>query len=502
MNSDASGNSGQSTVADQSDGEVYNLRSGCRQHSGKARKSSITKSTAQEETLSINEAIPDPAEPLAEIPVINMEHFSAVSMEDKLALLMTAINKINTNFHYKFNAFTHQLAGSTSSILPRLEKFEQQQEVLDARLDEVEKSHTETAATLDQITTPLQTYKEDIAKMEKRVEKLELTVSKLQDDLTITKGVLQVHDKSLMSNADKLVDLTARSMSNNITISGISGDCAKDEKCKPKVLDFFKDNMKMEVREEEVLVAHRLGKWSIKASKPRLMVVRCSQSLRDRVFQFTSNLKGQKNDKNDFYFVKPQLPEPLFTQKKEREEQIKVIKLANANIPDNESDKRTKYEICDKTLFVNGKPQKKYIHPPTVQDILNVDKFTQEKMDTLKNYHTVHITDKENVFQGHAYQVRSNEEVNLAYKKIRTLFPEADNIPMAYTFNSLFGHHDDNEHGAGSKMRKILLDRGVRGVAVFVTRIFSGIHIGQRRYVHIEQLTRQALDLLQSDVGR
>ena len=83
----------------------------------------------------------------------------------------------------------------------------------------------------------------------------------------------------------------------------------------------------------------------------------------------TSNLQGLKNDKGKFYTVKPQLPEPLATQKKERDEVVRQIKKFNKTIPDNESEKRKKYEIRDKTLFVNNVAQKKHITPPTLQQI-------------------------------------------------------------------------------------------------------------------------------------
>ena len=138
-------------------------------------------------------------------------------------------------------------------------------------------------------------------------------------------------------------------------------------------------------------------------------------------------------------------------------------------------------------------------HPPTAQDLFNIDTLTQSKLEEIQFSHTTDLTDKANVFQGHATRVYSNADVQLAYKKIRLLFPEADNIPMAYTFkDNIQGHHDNSEHGAGAKMKKILIDRGMKNTAVFVTRNFSGIHIGQRRFMHIEQLTRQSLDAIQA----
>lgn len=46
-----------------------------------------------------------------QIPVINMEDFEVVDMNDKLNLLTSAINKINTTFHLKFEELTQTFQG-------------------------------------------------------------------------------------------------------------------------------------------------------------------------------------------------------------------------------------------------------------------------------------------------------------------------------------------------------------------------------------------------------
>ena len=51
-----------------------------------------------------------------------MEDFQIVYVNDKVKLLMSAINKINTNFHYKFETLSQQLS---SDLIPHIEKAEQ-----------------------------------------------------------------------------------------------------------------------------------------------------------------------------------------------------------------------------------------------------------------------------------------------------------------------------------------------------------------------------------------
>ena len=151
-------------------------------------------------------------------------------------------------------------------------------------------------------------------------------------------------------------------MSNNITILSLDGDVTGEDNPKEKVIDFFKEKMDMEIKDEEVETAHRLGKKT--GVKPRLMVVRCTHSLRSRIFNFTHNLKGKTNSRGDYYNVQPQLPEPLLSEKISREEQLKSIRKANQAIPEEEKDKRVQAYIKNKTLIVNNVPQKQRIHPP------------------------------------------------------------------------------------------------------------------------------------------
>ena len=192
-----------------------------------------------------------------EIPVISMQDFQQVDMNEKLDLLMSAINKINTNFRMKFQELEDKITDEHQGLGPRLIDVES-----------------------------------NIGELRMRMDNLEEVNAQLKYELTVIKGLLQVTDNRVINIDKKVVDLTARSMSNNIVISGITGDQeGEDEKsCKQKVLDLLKTQMRMELDNTEVIVAHRSrGRRTV---KPRLMIVRCTHSLRQRIFQFTKNLKG------------------------------------------------------------------------------------------------------------------------------------------------------------------------------------------------------------------
>ena len=155
--------------------------------------------------------------------------------------------------------------------------------------------------------------------------------------VAVLKGFMQVQDATMKECKDKIVGLTARSMSRNVTISGLIGDNQEEKNCKTKVLEFIRDKLQMEITDRDVEIAHRIG-GPPKADKPRLMVVRCSSSLRGKIFQYTKNLKDKTNEQGDYYNVKPQLPEPLQSERNNREEKMRTIRKANDLIPDEQKE--------------------------------------------------------------------------------------------------------------------------------------------------------------------
>ena len=396
------------------------------------------------------------SEQLPEVPIINMEQFQQEDVGNKLDLLMSAINQINTTFHYKFSSLQEQLIDETEGVFPRLCELE-----------------------------------DNFAEMSERIEQLEEQNAALAEDVEVLKGLIQGHDTKISHNSSKIVDLTARSMANNLVINGITGD-SKEENCKTNVLTLFREKMGMEVHDNEIKVAHRVGPKSAELGD-RSIVVRCTRPLRQRIFQFTKKLKDVKNDKGGYYSIRVQLPEPLLSEKKDREARLKEIRAANDLIPEEQKHKRSEAHIKGGVLYVDGKPQRKHVFPPTARQLLNIDSSTQQKLDSIKFAESVAIVDKHSSFQAHAVKAKSTAEVKLAYQRIKLLYPDADHIMMAYKVKSYSGHHHDGEYGAGPKLLKTLIDGAYSNTAVFVSRIFGGIKLGQRRFLHIEKVAKEAL---------
>ena len=414
-----------------------------------------------------------------EVPVINMSDFSQVDTDEKLNLIMVAINKMNTNFHHKFEQLNNQLNAKDTGLIAKVTTC--QQEIHD--ISEVLNDES------DGVLPRMRDIEETLEVIQDRLDKIEDNSIEVQNDLVLLRGVVQVHERQITSSATKIVDLTARSMSQNIVISGLAGD-TKDEKCKDKVLAFMRDKMLMEVNDNEIVTAHRLGEKMV--GKLRQIVVRCKFDLRIRIFKYTKNLKDKQNEFGSYYQVRKQLPEQLYTQERECNEKIGQIRKTNLQTTDEE--KHTKYEVRKGSLYIHGKQQKKYIFPPKLSEVFAIDKQEQIKIDKIKLASSDIVTKKSSSFLAHAARIKNSSEIKLAYKKVKQLTPEADHIILSYVMGKHSGHHDSGEHGAGQKMSNILADRNTTNTAVFVSRVYSGIPLRHKRFAIIDRIVKQVLN--------
>ena len=146
-----------------------------------------------------------------------------------------------------------------------------------------------------------------------------------------------------------------------------------------------------------------------------------------------------------------------------------------------------------KTLYINKVPQRRHIFPPTAQDMFNITPQEQEQLDKIQFHHTDAVVDKNSIFRGHVVKVQNSPDIKSAYKRIKQLYPESNHIMLAYAIKKYTGSQDDGEHSAAKKILNTLCGFGRNNVAVFVTREYGGVHIGPRRFIHIEKVAKEAL---------
>ena len=377
---------------------------------------------------------------------VNPDQFSKATMEDKLVTLVTSLNKLHT----KIDTINTDLHKEEEGFIPR---FIQAEVNIEDILDENEA---------------------------------------LKFEVGILKGLAHRQQEQILNLNGRVDDLVSRQMSDNILISGLifkqeEGENAHEEDCVQIVKNFFTETLKIQVDEDEILNAHRIG--SVQNNKEAMMVVRCLPRLRDRALQNSKKLKDITNDNDNAYYINRQVPESHTAERKDINHTIKKVKETNKNKPPN---LKQRYQVRKRTLFINDKPVFKQVRPPTVLELFP-EKSEQERMNKIKLSTAEPVEEEGSIFTAVAVKVNNIAEVKRTYRRVKQLYPNATHIPMAYDCQKKQGNHDDNEHSAGLCLQKVIEQQACVNKAVFVVRNYGGKRLGTRRFALFTQTAQMAL---------
>lgn len=408
------------------------------------------------------------------------EAFEGMSTDEKLSLILTELYKMKSNL----NSLQH----SSSAVKQQVDTHEA----------ELRSADDATSNKIQQIEGKAQTNTADIESIHDinadLVERISVAENKInQNTMSVNwlKGTAERQNKQVASNHHKIIDLTARSMDHNFTISGLVED--KNENCKMIAMEFFRTQMLLQFQQDDILVAHRLGTRSQRQLKPRLMVVKVSHKLKDMIIPNTNRLKDKVNDQGHPFFVNQQIPEALAAERKVIQYEIKRIKDFNETV--GPAGKKKQFTVSNKRLYIDEKLHEQLVLPPRPLEIF-ASVGDQQKMDDIEFNVSKPKTHNRSQFIGLATRVANLEQVQLAYRKVRQMYPSYDHVMMAYRIspNSIEGYQDDGEYAAGIKIHSKIVNMRCHGIAVFVVRNFGGIHIGPARFDCISAVAESAIE--------
>ena len=328
-----------------------------------------------------------------------------------------------------------------------------------------------------------------VATAQTQVDQACTDILELKWENSILKGLVQKQAKQIESLNSKVLKLTARSMDKNVIITGIQGDNAK-ENCKSSVTNFLKQVLEIEVKDEEIIVAYRKGMQRQKIARP--MLVHCQYPLKERIFQNVKNLKEKVNEIGDSYYINKQLPDALVEKNKEIRENVKQQKDLDKALPPAQ---RSKIEVRNKTVFIDGQPVEKQLLPPQLIEMF-ADRAECDKREKIKFAVSDTTSLKGSDFIAFAFKTGQLNEVKRAYRKVRSMHPSADHVIAAYNLKNTAGYQDDDEYGASAKLLKYLKENRPLNTVVFVVRYKHGENIGSTRFELIEQVATQATSRL------
>lgn len=316
---------------------------------------------------------------------------------------------------------------------------------------------------------------------ENRVDVLTKEMVELRTELDITRGIVHKQSKQITALKAKQVDLIARSMADNVTISGIQQD-KPDVDSKTLVLNFLEEELEIELdSDEEISAAHRIGAPTKNSQRP--IVFRCPTTLKKKIFQNTTKLAGKA------FSVNQQVPDSLAEQKREIRQKIKQVQRLEQNKEDHQ---KSAFLVRNNKLYINGQLQRKKLFPPSV-DQLFVNDTEAKNMDKIKFVHSKPKSVSSSSFMAAACVVENMDQVHLAYKRLFRENPSADHISAATIIAGEHHYQDDSEFGAGYRILNVIRSSKLEGIAVFVVRLYGGEHVGPARFNAIKEVAEEAL---------
>lgn len=371
-----------------------------------------------------------------------------------------------------------------------------------------------------QLTQVLDTAKQNSNKIEQmetfhqKIASLFDENKRLVNELKTMQGLIQKLSQQTSNTAHQVLDLTKRGMEQNLVIHGADDSIEVEdpkqehpnftynERFKYSAIKFFKDELNLDLSVEDIWKAHRMGPY--KPDKVRPLIVKVAYNAKELIMEHITQLKGRSNAKTGQpFFVSEQVPEGVAELKKQTTARVKTLKEANDKKPKEE---RSKIQVINDKILVDGELNVAEVVTPQPSQLLFLSVESQRKVDSIqqKMVETDPMRVKNSDFIALAVKVHSIEEVNQAYIAVSQRHPSADHIVLGYALkeNSVLksGFCDDREYGAGLRVRKKLFELKARNTAIFVVRNFGGVHLGYNRFSVMEEVSKQALELLNDSV--
>lgn len=386
------------------------------------------------------------------------------TVEEKFEWLAGCLDKMETKIHQ-----------NTQNVTKVQKEIEDEENGVHQIIRKQAKELADTATLLqEQLVTERETR-----------EKLQNQVERSTREISILKGIIQKQHNQLNTIHSRQVDAMARSMEDNLIISGVKEK--PDEVLIDVVLDFLFDQMNIEARYDDIYTVYRMGPYVQGQTRPRPIILKSGYDLRQYILGNKSALQGTS------YFVATQVPEALLADKKAVNYQIKLIKERNQTLEENE---KIGFKVRNKKLYVNGHQVAQKVTTPAPIELF-VNDEEQEKMDKLKLYYSDLKSHKFSQFQAVAVKTNNTEDAIRAYRKVKQLHPSADHIMMAYTIQAKIGLQDDGEHNGAIRIHATLQERKLNNIIAFVIRRYGGVHIGAARFECITEVVNDVLDTMQ-----
>ena len=314
--------------------------------------------------------------------------------------------------------------------------------------------------------------------METDIHELKEENERLRKRVKFTEGRLTRAEKELDEAKEKIIDLSSRSMRDNIVFKNVAE--SRGEDVEEKIIKILKEKLKIDNAEEIIIQrAHRVGKASPKYTRK---IVACfSSKSKTTVMRHLKHLS-----KNDDIKIHEQFPPEVHMRRSKLWPQFIQAKQSNVD---------ARFSV-DKLIVDN-----KVVNPPK-DKVMDINMDVTSRSLTMKPKHTPVMTNTNNHFQGHTIPVTSADDVVPAIQALCSDQRIAGSSHLVYAYkignerSYISNFEDDGEWAGGREIMKVLDSRNCFNHIVAVTRWHGGRMLGPSRFKLIQETAEKAVSLV------
>lgn len=361
------------------------------------------------------------------------------------------------------------------------------------KFDDLKLQQGETETGLSNVKSRVNTIEEDSAQCTSDITILKIEGSDCKNEIKLLKALVIKQSDQIKKLQNECADLRLRSMKNNVLFHNLPEVSRSKEDCEETISNMLEDSGFE--GSLDIDRAHRLGKANPENKFPRPIVVRLvAQKEAQSLIEFGKTLPKGKNKVK----ITPQYPSDIYEQRKQMGERIGEVKKETGVA-------KPRVQMTHDKLIIDGVTQHDIFPAPSSRSLLNLS--PHEKESIAKNPPILHkgkpMKESGNIFVACAARVHDKSQAIQAYRKalldpvkasaahnmaIYRLRPDPSNPA-----NVQEAYQDDGEIGAGRHLRYLLQRRNAVNVVVFVTRHYSGQHLGAKRWDLIDSVVDSAL---------
>ena len=148
---------------------------------------------------------------------------------------------------------------------------------------------------------------------QENLDRLTALTDRLVERVNLLENIVIKYERKCLYLEDRIIDLTARSMRDNVIISNVPEQ--ENENSANVVTQFVNEKLNIDCS-EDIIRAHRIGTRNPENKSPRPLVAKLKSLKKEEIMSNSNKLRGKRGAGNKPLFISTQEPEAYVQKQK------------------------------------------------------------------------------------------------------------------------------------------------------------------------------------------